>query len=235
MKTKILLIHGLNNNLECFHPLRDVLISLGFEVELLLLPNHGDDRHEAPSLAQALKIFEKTIRPHLDTPYSVVAFSQGALYFQLWLHEFRGPKPEAQVLLAPALAVRYSFILPHFFAKAPDNWFIKSQMPKLFRRYDRMHIWEYRLLMNGMTKFNTLGFPEGVKTLVMIDPKDELVNASKIEGLTADRGYKFVAIRRPGLAKGLGQHHIIFRPEYFSESQWAMFIKEIAAILTSSG
>jgi hypothetical protein len=68
----------------------------------------------------------------------------------------------------------------------------------------------------------------------MIDPKDELVNSenlkSEIEALNSDVKVEFLP--RPDLKHGLGAHHIIFHPDYFSESGWKDHLKKMDDFFT---
>lgn len=223
---KLLLIPGLNNDPAAFHPMRDELEKLGFRVELINIPCHGEDRYEASTLQQAITCFEKTLAPHMNGEYVVVAFSQGALYFQLWLEQKKYHPPLAQVLLAPALKIQRQSLAMAVFASLPPFFHIKSFAPKKFRRYQTLRVNEYRLLMEGMRAFSKIEKPFPCRSMVIIDPKDELVDVPDLE--LRSKTILFRLWERPYLKKGLGQHHILFHPEYFNELDWKNFLSVIA-------
>lgn len=231
MPAKIIIIHGLNNNLECFYPLRDKLRSLGYEVDLLCLPGHGkDNREEVRNFETALDHFDQSIKQLIQGPYVVIAFSQGALYLQLWLERNHRPPPLAQVLLGPALFIRHFGKLDLIMSKLPAFLFIQSQMPRKLRRYFYLHVWEYRTLFNKAKKFQELRTPMKAPTLILVDPKDELVDAQKLKLELDNRESqahvefyerKYLKGRRPG------KYHIMFHPEYFTPEDWEKYISKI--------
>ncbi|MBA2404169.1 MAG: alpha/beta fold hydrolase [Bdellovibrionales bacterium] len=240
MPVKIIIIHGLNNNLECFYPFRDQIRSLGFEAELMCLPGHGQDREEARDFEVALTHFDENIQKLITGPYAVIAFSQGALYFQLWLEKYNRPLPLAQVLLAPALFIRHFSKLSMIMGRLPAFMIIISQMPRKLRRYHYLNIWEYRTLFNKARKFQEFKTPLKAPTLILIDPKDELVDAQKLkhelDGRTSGAEIefwerKYLRGRRPG------KYHVLFHPEYFTPDDWQKFTSKISEFVkkASSG
>lgn len=230
MPAKIILIHGLNNNMDCFYPLRDKLRSVGYEVDMLCLPGHGEDRQEAREYEKAQEHFDQGLKKLINGPYVVIAFSQGALYFQLWLEKNDDQLPLAQVLLAPALFIRHFTILDMIMARLPHYTFIPSQMPRKLRRYSYLNIWEYRTLFNKAREYQKINTPMKVPTLILIGSKDELVDAQKLKHELNKRnsGARIEFHERDYLrGKRPGKYHIIFHPEYFSLEDWEKFIEKI--------
>ncbi len=223
----------MNNNLECFFPLRDALASHGHEVVLLTLPNHGDERSEVDNFEEGLKLFNEKMKVLVDGPYHAVAFSLGALYLENWLATHSDQKPVSYVLLAPAIAVNYEGIIRPFFKNLPRTYFILSQMPRIFRRYNKLFFWEYALLLDGIEHLR--GKERMSKpNLVLIDPKDELVNAKKVISSYSFRGVKIEKIQRKNLKRSLGRHHIIFHPDYFNPDEWQGLLSLIKSSFNSA-
>lgn len=228
---KIILIHGLNNGLEAFWPLRDSLVHLGFEIRLVCLPGHGENRNETGSWEEASMIFERSLKEITSSPYAVIAFSQGALYFQLWLNSSQAPKPVCQLLLAPALFVKNYERLNILMRYLPGKLIVPSAMPKILRRFPYLFINEYRHLFAGIKKYSESPWNFAVPTIVMIDPEDELVDAKKLKEVF---GQQVHFVNRPYL-KGpqLGKHHFIFHPDYFQKDDWQQFIQTITHFFSS--
>lgn len=222
---KIILIHGLNNRAEAFWPMRDSFIDLGYTVHLVKLPGHGEDRAETENWDRASGVFKKSLEEITKDPYVVIAFSQGALYFQEWLKTKNVRLPEAQILLSPALFIRHSKLVNWIAKILPPKFKIPSTMPKSLRRHHYLLVSEYRNLFDGIDRFakSKLEFP--IPTLVLVDSKDELVDAKRLKEkfnshvTILERPYLFG--RRPG------KHHIIFHPDYYEKDGWSKFIQTI--------
>lgn len=233
LNPKIVFIHGFNNNKECFDPLMSHFRDLGLETELIILPCHGVNRKEAKDFKEALTVFDQSMKKLKGIPYYVIAFSQGALYLQLWLEKNQAHRPLKQVLLAPAFVIRKQKIIEKLFKWLPSFFVIKSLAPKPFRRYEMINAWEYRILIHGMLTYQKIKSHFKIPTLVIIDPKDELVDASRlkreIEKINPDISVHF--FERTYLRKGLGCHHILFHPDFFQEKDWGNFSRKIAGFL----
>lgn len=223
----------MNNNLECFYPMKDALALNGHEVVLVTLPNHGEIRSEVLNFDEGLKLFSEKMKPLVNEDYHVVAFSLGALYFENWLATHKERAPLSYVLLAPAVAVNFESLIRPFFKRLPKTFFILSQMPKVFRRYDKLFFWDYVLLLDGIERFRNLP-SEHSPSAVFIDPKDELVSARKVQNLYQNKGCEIFEIRRKNLKKTLGRHHIIFHPDYFQKEEWKDFIQRILRTFSSA-
>lgn len=222
---KILLIHGLNNRPEAFWSLRDSLVDLGYIVHLITLPGHGEERTELENWNRSSAAFKETMKDLTKDPYVVIAFSQGALHFQDYMTENLVTLPVAQILLAPALFLRNYSIVKRLAKILPATFKIPSTMPKPFRRYDFLYVGEYRNLLEGVKKFGEgkLKFP--VPTMVIVDKKDELVDAAKLK---AKFDSHVTILERPFLfGRRPGKHHIIFHPDYYENQGWEKFITDI--------
>lgn len=227
---KLLLIHGLNNSLEAFHPLRDALSDQGFEVHQVCLPGHGDDRYQVRDLNAALMSFDKQMQALTTTPYVAVAFSQGALYLQQWITQNPTLAPKRQALLAPALFIRRLGFMELLANIVPQNWWIWSQSPAELRRYKELYFWEYRILFAKARLFVSNPMLR-TETLILVDEKDELVNAKKLKELYGERTQ---VLRRPYLSgKKPGKYHILFHPEYFTAADWEKFIQGLKSFLSA--
>lgn len=231
---KLIVIHGLNNNNSAFLPLRDEFLKLGWEVTFLTLPCHGSDRKEAKDFKSAFTCFDQSMKELIDSPYSVIAFSHGALYLQLWLEKNPKKRPVAQVLLAPALYINRHDKIEMAMSMLPSFFLIKSFAPKAFRRYQTLSVREYRILLEGIRTFQKHRAGLSVPSLVLIDPKDELVNAQALKKNTAlKEKVVFESWPREYLKKGIGRHHILFHPDYFEETEWQKFTGRIQKFLTT--
>jgi esterase/lipase len=226
---KVVFFHGLNNNPQSFGPIIKHFRDAGFETEFITLPGHGDDRHEARDIKAALRTFDQAMKKLKGAPYVAIAFSHGALYLQIWLEKNLEYRPMKQVLLAPALFIHRQKIIEKLLKFLPTFFVIKSLSPKAFRRYQILSAWEYNILVQGMLIYQKIKKPFKIPTMVLIDPKDELVDAAKLkaelEKMNPD--FRLQLFERNYLKKGLGQHHILFHPEYFNEEDWFQFTSQI--------
>lgn len=222
--TKLIIIHGLNNNVAAFLPMMGEFKKSGWETHFVTLPCHGEIRKEARDFKEAFACFDEGLKKlAADGPYAVIAFSQGALYMQLWLEKRPDQRPVAQVLLAPALFIRRFKIFNTLSMLLPSFFMIKSLTPKHLRMYSSLSVSEYRILMHGISAYERIKHEFKVPTLVMIDPKDELVDAGKVSSLNV----RIEHVHRDYLKKGVDGHHIIFHPEYFTDEDWKKFIGKI--------
>jgi hypothetical protein len=79
-----------------------------------------------------------------------------------------------------------------------------------------------------------------IPTLILIDPKDEVVDAKRIKQELDNRktGAKIEYFERKYLrGRRPGKYHILFNPEYFKPSDWNLLIARMDEFLkdTSSG
>lgn len=225
-RPKIVFFHGLNNNPECFRPLMECFQERGHETEMIILPGHGQNRHEARNLKAAEHAFSESMK-NLKGPYHAVCFSQGALYLQLWLRKNPGKGPLRQILLSPALYIRKQLLIEKALKIIPSFIVIKSLAPRQFRRYEILTAGEYNTLVQGILAFQKFPKEFPIPTLVMIDPKDELVHAQNLKLHHSNVEY----IERPELNKGLGGHHILFHPDYFNDQKWQEFTRKMLLFL----
>ncbi len=223
---RLVVIHGLNNNAASFAPLIAHFQRLGVRVDFVVLPGHGDGRLETGNLDEALRAFSERMEPFRGTPFSVLSFSHGALYLQLWLMSGGGFSPERQVLLAPALYLRREPLVCALLKLLPASLPIKSLSPSAFRRYDVLRARDYQVLVRGMRRFRARGREFPLPTLTLIDPRDELVDARALRA----HHPQTVFVERPQL-RGVGAHHILFHPDYFTPHEWTEFTARLEEFL----
>lgn len=224
---KLVIFHGLNNNPQGFEQLCEEFRARGFMVEMVILPCHGDKRDEASNDREALRVFSEKMKQFEGQDYVAIAFSHGALYLQLWLEKNLPHKPKRQVLLAPALAIRKQALIVKALAVIPPAMHIMSLQPKVFRRYNTLSAREYSILVQGILTWQKLRAKLRIPSLVLIDPKDELVDAQKLREQYPVTEF----LERPYLKKGLGAHHILFHPDYFERDEWQKLISKIDSFL----
>lgn len=217
---KILILHGLNNNDFAFQEFEKALKELGFETERLVLPGHGNDRYGPMTFSVS--------ETH---NFVLIAYSTGALYVEEWL-QTTSHLPRAIIYLAPAFFIKNEGLLTFIADTLPENFKIPSFAPLEIRLYSHLYIKEYRSFFNKVKKVQKIRGEFPVKTMVVIDEKDELVNASKLIPYAKSRGADIKIIKREGL-KGPGAHHILFASQYWKQTEWEKFIRSLASFAES--
>jgi hypothetical protein len=106
---------------------------------------------------------------------------------------------------------------------------IPSRSPRELRRYPGLFIWEYRVLYRAIRTFQaSVSYP--VPTLILVDPKDDLVNAPALRSPAGTEQIELFP--RPYLWK-LGHHHILFHPKYFQNGDWERIIQRMIDFLSA--
>lgn len=208
-------------------PMKRKLLDLNHEVEILTLPGHGENRDEAKTLKEAQAIFHSRLTSMTDGPFIVVAFSYGATYLQNWLSSNQKHQCQGQVLLAPALYIRRWSLFRGLSQFIPKSFYIKSLTPRIIRRYPRLYLWEYRLLFESILQFHTTKADPSIRTLIIIDPKDELIDVQKTKQKLTKKKIEFIEYPHIGLIKGAGVHHAMIHPDFFEKNSWNELISKI--------
>ncbi len=236
MLPKLIILHGLNNNSTTWDEFESVMEARGFITIRITLPGHGEIRDEGRSFTAALKSFDEKLKPHVQEPYVVVAYSLGALFFQNWLLGRKENLPLRQVLLAPALYLRNEKWIRKVISSLHPKLPIPSIAPREIMLYKSLFVWEYQNLLGGMTRFHFDSHPTPVPSLVIIDPKDELIDAERLKEKWEEKNpgqERVYFLNRPNQKWGLSNHHILFHSKYFEGKEWGIFIHKIENFLKS--
>ena len=225
MLPKLIILHGLNNNSSTWDEFEGVMRSRGFKTIRITLPRHGEIREEGKDFEEELKKFSETIAPHIQEPYVVVAYSLGALFFENWLIGKKENLPLRQVLLAPALYLRNEKWIRKIVRNLHPRMPIPSIAPKDIKLYKSLYVWEYRNLLEGMVRFQEATHEIKVPSFVMLDPKDELIDAKKLR--REWKAGEVFFLERPRQKWGPSNHHILFHSKYFTTSEWELYIYKI--------
>lgn len=231
MKVKdIVLVHGLNNSKQSFYPLKRALTKLGFKVHLLYLAGHRSANKDL-SLEDSLTYLEKQLDKIKSKHFHCIGFSQGGLALQL-LPPTVQKRIKKQVLLAPALSLKASSILSTFTSMMPAQMPFLSLAPKKLSKFSWLSVAYFDLLFQQIKEFD-LKKPSTIKTLIMVDPKDELINVDGLKEIVSKRSkWKLEMIERPGQTFiCLGQGHIVFHPQYFKKTEWKDLLEKIKNFL----
>lgn len=232
MLPKLIILHGLNNNSSTWDEFEGVMKARGFEnIVRVTLPGHGSIRDEGQNFEEALKNFDKNIFPHVQDPYVVVAYSLGALFFENWLIGRTENLPLRQVLLAPALYLRKEKWIRKIISSLHPKLPIPSIAPPDIKLYKSLFVWEYRNLLGGMSRFQEKATSIKVPSFVMLDPKDELIDAEKLK--REWKAGEVYFLERPKQKFGPSNHHILFHSKYFTAEEWKTFIEKIEKFLKS--
>lgn len=230
MLPKLIILHGLNNNSSTWDEFETVMRSRGFvNIVRVTLPGHGSIRDEGQTFEEALKNFDKNITPHVQGPYVVVAYSLGALFFQNWLIGRTENLPLRQVLLAPALYLRKEKWIRKIISSLHPRLPIPSIAPKDIKLHKSLFVWEYRNLLGGMSRFQEKVSSLSVPSFVLLDPRDELIDAEKLK--REWRAGEVYFLERPHQKFGPSNHHILFHSKYFTAEEWELFIEKIEKFL----
>lgn len=230
MRPKLIILHGLNNNSSTWNEFEAAMRERGFEnIVRITLPRHGEIRDEGRTFEEELKKFDEKMRPHVQEPYVVVAYSLGALFLENWLIGRAEHLPHKQVLLAPCLYLRNESVIRKIMKVLHAELPIPSIAPRDIFLYKFLFVWEYRNLLGGLSRVQPAIASVKVPSLVIIDPKDELIDAEKLK--REWKAGEVIFLDRPDQKWGPSNHHILFHSKYFSRAKWDFYLKKIETFL----
>lgn len=207
MTQKLIIIHGLNNKLEALNPLGESFKD-DYQVTYLRLPQHGQKPLNL-DFNDAVELFEKELKSHLDESSFILSYSLGCAYLQyLWENKQLNFPMKRVIYLSPALKSKMRI---GRFAFLPGLLPVPSFSPWDLRLRPFCYWGQYKTLMKLNEKLRLESYP-----LIYADPDDELIS---LEGLN------YVPIKRDYLP--YGQHHLTIHPRYFKNGEWEKFVSDL--------
>jgi len=185
-KGNFVIVHGLNVKPSKMNSLANFLKDSGYSSYVVKLKSHWEkERTELKASDWKQDVFEawNETKPKSELPTYLLGYSLGGLVSSILVQE-RKIAPEKMILLAPALSLKWNTNkLAPALNLAPNDFEIPSFSPKEYRAHPTTRIDQYTALFELFNEFDKSSKSElyKVKTLVFIDPDDELVSPNGLE------------------------------------------------------
>ena len=245
-KAIALVCHGLNLNPERMQPLSDALTELRVENYRLKLTGHRGDLEEMREVTPALwlkEVYEsyRIVKKHAEEqnlPFYYVGYSLGGVLGTMMLEtELPGKVSfDKMLLLAPAVSVK-GFTRLVLITKIFGN---RALMPtfslKDYRANDGVSVAAYDALfayikaLDESKEHKNLNIP----TLVLMDPRDELISLSGIKSLIKERNldqWQIGLLKKDPKPKKNCFNHLILGPDSMGKKGWQNLVKQISDFL----
>ena len=197
--------------------------------------NHpeGDPAIWEEDLIEGHLMARSIIEEH-GVPFYFLGYSLGALLGQYLLFFKQNQiKFNKQVLLAPATAIGLPRFVKSSISLLNDNLQIRSYTPKGYsiddwlpaKIYKKMIYWERSIINAGFAHLN-------IPTLVIIDPKDELISYPKIRRQIRKYGlsnYQCIVLESSLSGRSTRYHHLIIDGATMGKKNWTEVASRIAA------
>ena len=185
-----LVVHGLNVKPTAMEPLINWLAGQGSDVYLVPLSGHHEKGASIKDVTASLWEAEmlagyqqaRTAATDNKLPLYFLGYSLGALLGQSMIAlKQQGVCFDKQVLLAPATAIRTrSYLLKCLFIFGKQRM-LPSFTPQSYRANAALPLAIYQILFREVKKVVQAGLGKwNVPTLILIDPKDELISYRKL-------------------------------------------------------
>lgn len=246
-------IHGLNVQPNKMHDLIKILNDRDQMVLNVSLRGHGENFNE---------FFQVTAdhwQEDFQQSYSVALAKAKELNLQLGLLGFStgGPVSAVAQLENPNIKFdRVIYLAPAFKIRKIPNliryilWLkplsIKSMNHKDYRAHPRSPIAAYKALINSIDQFKHLAGREikslnnllRQRTLLIFDPKDELVDVRSIQTFITNKPSTawevFMVDASSARGKSLAPHHSVFNEFYMGPTQWKLLNTKLTNFLNHS-
>ncbi len=237
-----LVVHGLNVKGTAMISYVSLLTNRQSEVYLVSLAGHyGDDvnlEEVSASLWQAeMQKGYDTARQkatELAVPLYFLGYSLGALLGQTMLL-ISGAHFDRQVLLAPAIALRWHcYLVKSLFFLGPRQR-LPSYSPEIYRAHPSLPLRIYQILFGEIQKlvdsqFRSLKLP----SLIIMDPKDELISYKKIKGYREKYGWtqcELLTLSASLKERSTYFHHCLLDAASMGANNWELTTREIDRFL----
>ncbi|MCB9091065.1 MAG: alpha/beta hydrolase [Halobacteriovoraceae bacterium] len=232
--------HGLN-----FYPIKmfqviKLLNTQRFDVALVSLAGHrlGTNIEEVTGDIWIKEMREALSKAHqiaLKKDYSIsfLGFSTGALILQYVLSKIN-LHVERQILLAPALEIKWLSQLPRAFTLIDGKTKLKSFSPLPYRYNQGTSLNAYRALFEIYDKFHkTVNYTINIPTQVYIRKEDELLSYRSLVKFIKKQDLDLWEVHFIEKNPDISWQHLIVDRESMGENQWVQFEENIKKFLIS--
>lgn len=240
----MLVVHGFNNRPAIMLPLIKWFNGNGSEVWLVCLTGHRDTAMDPAAITTQVwkeemltgyREARKTADLH-KVPLYFLGYSLGALLGQTMLVLPAKKAPfDKQVLLAPAVALRRRVVLLRLFCAVGRPASLPSLTPEAYRVNAMLPLQAYRVLFGEEAKLQSVANSQlNLPTLVILDPKDELISASKLRQWihrSALSNYRVVYLNDSLTGRQTRFHHLLVDEQTMGKENWALATAEMKQFL----
>lgn len=239
-----LVVHGFNNRPAAMLPLIRWLNDHGSDAWLVCLYGHREGAMNLLNITsgvwqeEMLRAYEvaKEEADRHKVPLYFLGYSLGALLGQSMLVlPMQTAAFDKQVLLAPAIALRRRAFLLRFLFYFGKTVALPSFTPSTYRVHSSLPLIAYRVLFGEERKLQKAeGNKLNIPTMVLIDPKDELISHKKLLQLIRRLGlikYRVVGLDKKLKGRKVRYHHLIIDEQTMGKEAWAMATAEMRAFL----
>jgi pimeloyl-ACP methyl ester carboxylesterase len=235
-KAVVVLVHGLNVDPGRMSDLAGALESGGAKVLRVSLSGHAGKgwgmvtrRQWLDDIAQAHGAAVELARGK-NAPIHLVAHSLGGLIGLDWIGQREGERRwDRMVLLAPAISLTRKARLLRLLSWLPRSFMIPSLLPKRYRANEGTSVGAYKVLSESIAALERREFKDAnIPTLVVIDPKDELVSVSGIAALIERfhlGSWSLMPIDNAASTLQRKAHHLTFTAEALGAAEWRRLVK----------
>lgn len=220
-------VHGFNLKPAAMEEIENELLASRISVIALSLSGHNQSLDDASRLnvlrdtdfnlwrSEMEQAVLKARNTAGELPVILVGYSLGGLLSADYLNHHPDHGVSRQVLLAPALALRWSSYLLSPLGFFP-NFDLPSLADKQYRANGRVPVSAYQALYHGVEVFQEQLHTDhlNIPTLVLIDPDDELVSPAGLRSFTEHQSltrWEFVELNKSDDAGEVLNHLIIDR------------------------
>lgn len=244
-KAVTVLVHGLNNKPSSMKVLADFLCANGSDVVLVSLSGHTTHGPQMQHVSregwhhdmqQAYLYARSMIENTASRPLYFLGYSLGALINLDLMTHIPEVKYDKMVLLAPAntLRRRVQLLQPLVTRLLPKSWKIPSLIPKPYRAGTFTPVQAYRVLFEMGTAVESKAYIElHVPTLIIVDPRDEMISLKQLEKMIQQYNLKKwqICILKGHTDKSAAYHHLILDESSAGKANWQTIQHEIKSFL----
>ena len=245
IKAFCLICHGLNSSPQSMHPLRNFLNGMGIETKEVVLKGHSGDvsfmkEISASEWEQELLLTYQGIRKKADasgSPLYYLGYSLGGLLNASIMQKNETVYYDKILLFAPALSLRFTSELGQIFRLLAKEVMIPTFAPKDYRFHDKTSAGAYKALFEILTEVRQNQFQNlNCKTVIFIDPLDELVSYSGLKKLKAKyhfENWEIIPIKKDKSTALYRFCHLILDEPTLGKKTWKLVKEKIKEFLSS--
>lgn len=231
-KGVFLVVHGLNLRPSALDPLCGFLAAQGYHSYRMTLRGHNEPTKEAFEAGEwqrdvvAAYTAARSRFPNLPT--YVLGYSIGGLLLTNMIDVNPSlPVPQGMILLAPAISLRTIIdVSTALQIPPPLTWSIPNLAPRPYRRYELTPLFWYSnalALYSTMDSIQNAAHLKRIRTLVVLNPNDELVSESGTERWIEEHNLApewQIETIRPDTSERFLKEHIIIDGPSLGEREW---------------